>query len=95
MSGFGGRATGSFVGPHRRVALAQVVEHGGRHDGHDAELRREPPAALLEPVHHAAGGSQTERAASGQHDGVNDVDRPIRLQQNRLARAWRRAQDLA
>ena len=60
-----------LVGPDPRVADAQVVDHRGRDDGHDAVSRAEPGIVLFEKTHDAGSCIEAEGAATGQQDAVS------------------------
>ena len=79
------------VGPDRGVAYAQVEQDGRRHNRHARHAARRSPSVLLEPAHHAGRRVEAERAAAGEHDRVDAVDRVHGIQQVRLARARRGA----
>ena len=61
------------------------------HDGYAGRSGLEADVALVEIAHHAVGGRETERAATGQDDGVHFLNGVDRVEQGRLARSRRGA----
>ena len=84
-----------LVGPHANAAVAerQVVDHRADDDGH-AHVGHAPVVAdvpLFEESHHAGRGAERHRAAAGEQDAVNLIERAHRLQHHAERFAWRRA----
>ena len=75
-------------------ADGQIEDHRRRDDGHQSAIHHHAPVVLLQPVHHAVGGGQAERAASREHDGVDVAHAVGGVQQIGLAAARRSAADV-
>ena len=70
------------------VAAAQQIEqHGRRHDRHPRGAHRKAAALLAQPGLRARRGIEAEGRAAGQHDGVDALDRPCRIEQRGFARS--------
>ena len=74
--------------------LDEVVHRGRRHDRDLPARGREASALRLERPHHAVGGGEPERRPAGEHDGVDVLDQPVRVEQRRLATGGRAAAHL-
>ena len=87
-------STGSGL---RLIAFAhhgQIKQHRPRHDGNAAIAGFKANALFGQPAHHAAGGIQTKRAATAQHDGVHLVHQIRGVEQIGFTGAGRGATDI-
>ena len=77
------------------VAAVQQVEHDrARHDRHADIADRKAAALLAQPSLRAGHRVEPEGGAAREHDGIDALDRFLRLQQIDVARARRAATDI-
>ena len=80
-------AIGRKPAPILVAAAQQIEQHGRRHDRHPRGAHRKAAALLAQPRLHAGRGIEAEGRAARQHDGVDALDRPGRIEQRGLARS--------
>ena len=85
--------SGRDVWTHVWPAHAQIVKYRPRNNGHGPVGCFETDPSLLQPLLHAAGRGQPERAAPAEQYRVYPVDPADRVQQVGLARARRSSPD--
>ena len=86
-----GRVTRIRVGPHGRLADAQVVKDGRRHDGYASVSGCKPDALLFQPALQADGRRQSECAAAAKHHAMHPVNAADRVEQVGFVGAGRTA----
>ena len=82
-----GETSGIGAGPDVGADDTEVEQDRRRHDGDAGVSELDADSSLLEVLHYAGGGCESERAASAQKDGVNAVDHGSGRQKVCLPRA--------